>query len=236
MVQRLGTTSKYIPQTTTRPSVTPRLPEPTTTRRLTTGYDPTGGTPTYQPPQPTYQPPPYQPPQPTYQPPQPTYVPTPEETQMPYIPPVTQPSGPPRYVYMGQGKIYDTLIGEFVDYEPWMEGQIQGQISTATTRPTTGTAVPATTPTPTTPTTPTMATYDATLAALGLPAGAYDLSNLMKLLRPSMQYWARMGPTAQQQYAGYEQARIGITPEELQFRQWSMAPPTGLYPGLTYRR
>jgi len=155
---------------------------------------------------------------------------------MPYIPP--QSSAPGRYVYMGQGKIYDTLIGEFVDYEPWMEGEIQGQISSATTRPTTGTAVP-TLPTETaatTGTTPTMATYDATLAALGLPAGAYDLSNLMKLLRPSMQYWARMGPTAQQQYAGYEQARIGITPEELQFRQWSMAPPTGLYPGLTYRR
>ena len=158
---------------------------------------------------------------------------------MPYTPPATQASaptsgGPPRYVYMGEGKIYDTQTRSFVDYEPWMESEIQPQIPSAATQ--LGTEVTAPTPTTPTPTTPTMGTYDATLAALGLPAGAYDLSTLMEILRPSRQYQARMGPTAFEQYKGYEQARTGIRPEESEFRLWSMAPPSGYYPGLTYRR
>jgi hypothetical protein len=45
------------------------------------------------------------------------------------------------------------------------------------------------------------------------------------LTSPSAQYQARMGPTAEQQYLGYEQARTGSRPEETQFRLWSMAPP-----------
>jgi len=236
MVQRLGTTSKYIPQPTTRvPQPTTRISEPTPTRRRISTYQPeTTTSPAQITAQSIYTPPPTPPA------PQPTYVPTPQETQTLYTPPATQAPviDPNRYVYMGQGKIYDTLTGEFVDYEPWMDSLVQGQISSATTRPTTGTPMPSI-PSPTaqpTATTPQMRTYDATLAALGLPAGAYDLSNLMKLLRPSMQYYQRMGPTAREQYAGYEQARIGITPEELAFRLQAMAPPTGLYPGLTYRR
>ena len=57
-----------------------------------------------------------------------------------------------------------------------------------------------------------------------------------ELTRPSRQYQARMGPTAQAQYQGYRKARTGILPEETQFRQWSAAPPSGAFPGLQYRR
>lgn len=59
---------------------------------------------------------------------------------------------------------------------------------------------------------------------------------LPELTRPSRQYQARMGPTAQQQLYGYEQARTGARPEETQFRLWSQAPPSGQYRGLTRAR
>ena len=62
------------------------------------------------------------------------------------------------------------------------------------------------------------------------------LGNMPALTRPSRQYQARMGPTALQQYGAYTQARTGVTPEELQFRLWSMAPPGGGFGGLRYTR
>ena len=64
----------------------------------------------------------------------------------------------------------------------------------------------------------------------------YPLGGMTGLARPSRQYQARIGPTALAQYAGYEQARTGITPEELQWRLWSMAPPGSGYRGLRWRR
>ena len=66
--------------------------------------------------------------------------------------------------------------------------------------------------------------------------GAPSMAQLPALTTPSAQYLARMGPTAYQQYSGYEQARSGITPEEQQFRLWSQAPPSGQYSQLSYAR
>ena len=62
------------------------------------------------------------------------------------------------------------------------------------------------------------------------------LTGMPELLRPSRQYQARMGPTAEQMYYGYEQARTRARPEEQSWRLWSSAPPSGQHPGLTYRR
>lgn len=58
------------------------------------------------------------------------------------------------------------------------------------------------------------------------------MAGMPELTRPSRQYQARMGPTAMAQYGGYQQARTGIQPEELQFRLWAGAPPGGQYQGL----
>jgi hypothetical protein len=63
---------------------------------------------------------------------------------------------------------------------------------------------------------------------------AEDMSNIPSLLNPSAQYLARMGPTAQQQYYGYQQAQQGATPAETQWRLWSMAPPGGQATQLSY--
>lgn len=65
---------------------------------------------------------------------------------------------------------------------------------------------------------------------------AQGTTGLPQLTRPSRQYQARMGPTASQQYLGYQQARTGARPEETQFRLWSAAPPGGQYQGLRYTR
>ncbi len=56
---------------------------------------------------------------------------------------------------------------------------------------------------------------------------AQNMQGMPNLINPSAQYWARMGPTAQQQYYGYQQADQAMTPEESQFRMWNMAPPRG---------
>ena len=56
------------------------------------------------------------------------------------------------------------------------------------------------------------------------------------LLNPSAQYWSRMGPTGQQQYLGYEQARTGAIPEETAFRLASSTPPGGRNVGLSWVR
>lgn len=59
-----------------------------------------------------------------------------------------------------------------------------------------------------------------------------DMSNMPELLRPSRQYQARMTPSSREQHLGYEQARTGATPEDVQWRQWSSAPPSGRNAGL----
>ena len=56
---------------------------------------------------------------------------------------------------------------------------------------------------------------------------AFNPKNMPGLTTPSGQYWARIGPTAQQEYLGYEQARTGAKPEETQWRMWQTAPPAG---------
>jgi len=62
------------------------------------------------------------------------------------------------------------------------------------------------------------------------------LGQMPALTRPSRQYQARMGPTALDQYYAYVQGRTGITPQEMQFRLGSMAPPGGGYSGLRWMR
>jgi hypothetical protein len=54
-----------------------------------------------------------------------------------------------------------------------------------------------------------------------------NMTGIPQLINPSAQYMARIGPTAQQQYYGYEQAKTGATPEESAWRLWSYAPPSG---------
>jgi len=66
--------------------------------------------------------------------------------------------------------------------------------------------------------------------------GTEGMTGMPSLLRPGAQYQARMGPTALQQYYGYQQAQTGALPGETQFRRWSEAPPAGRFPGLSYRR
>lgn len=61
---------------------------------------------------------------------------------------------------------------------------------------------------------------------------AQNMGGMPQLITPSAQLMARMGPTAQQQYYGYQQAQQGATPEESQYRLWSMAPPSGQNTGL----
>lgn len=56
------------------------------------------------------------------------------------------------------------------------------------------------------------------------------------LLNPSAQLLARMGPTAQAQYQGYQLAQQGAPGAETQFRQWAARPPSGQFPGLRYAR
>ncbi len=64
----------------------------------------------------------------------------------------------------------------------------------------------------------------------------YGSGVLPWLNTPSMQYWARMGPTSQQQYYGYQQANTGQLPEETNWRMWQTAPPSGRNTGIQYRR
>jgi len=69
----------------------------------------------------------------------------------------------------------------------------------------------------------------------GWQAGGESLAGLPELTRPSAQYLARMSPSAREQYAGYRQARTGMTPADIGWRQWTAAPPTGGF-GLRYTR
>jgi len=56
------------------------------------------------------------------------------------------------------------------------------------------------------------------------PVGS-TFANLPELRRPSAQLFSRMGPTAQQQFLGFRQARTGIPPQETLFRQRQTGPP-----------
>ena len=60
--------------------------------------------------------------------------------------------------------------------------------------------------------------------------------NMPELATPSAQYWSRMGPTAQQQYMGYQQSQSGIRPEETQFRLRAGSAPSGRYSALRWTR
>jgi len=85
---------------------------------------------------------------------------------------------------------------------------------------TTGTYAPSTAGgsyAPTSYTTPTTTQTGTSTGLSGMPAMTW----------PSRQYQARMGPSALQQYYGYEQARTGAIPEETQWRLWSRAAPGG---------
>jgi hypothetical protein len=63
-----------------------------------------------------------------------------------------------------------------------------------------------------------------------------SLSSLPELTKPSAQYSARIAPSARQQYYGYEQARTGATPEDVEWRLWNQAPPGAAGGGLRYAR
>ena len=58
-------------------------------------------------------------------------------------------------------------------------------------------------------------------------------TGLPQLRTPSAQLQARWGPTAQQQFLGFRQARTGATPQETQFRLGSQRAPTGSFRGFT---
>ena len=63
-----------------------------------------------------------------------------------------------------------------------------------------------------------------------------NMTGMPDLLRPSAQYYSRMGPTNQQQYLGYQQADQGAMPQETMWRQEQYAPPGGRFAGLSRRR
>ena len=63
-----------------------------------------------------------------------------------------------------------------------------------------------------------------------------DMTGMPELLRPSQQYLARMGPTAQQQYLGYQSGQTGAPPQESYWRSQQTAPPGGMYSGLSRRK
>ena len=67
-------------------------------------------------------------------------------------------------------------------------------------------------------------------------AQGYDPSQLPRLMIPSLQTWARMGPQFQQQYYGYKQAQTGAIPEQSYWNIMRLAPPSGQGTQLSYRR
>jgi hypothetical protein len=62
------------------------------------------------------------------------------------------------------------------------------------------------------------------------------LSGLPELTRPGAQYFARMNPSSQKQYSGYETARTGATAEDIAWRRGTSAPPSGYNPQLSWAR
>ncbi len=70
----------------------------------------------------------------------------------------------------------------------------------------------------------------------GWDINAPEMSQLPALTNPSIQYWARMGPTAQDYYRGYEKMRTGTLPEETSYRIKASAPPSGWNQPLQWQR
>lgn len=62
--------------------------------------------------------------------------------------------------------------------------------------------------------------------------GGESLGSLPALKNPSAQFWSRMTPSSREQYYGYEKARTGARPEDIDWRMWSAAPPSGANTGL----
>ena len=60
--------------------------------------------------------------------------------------------------------------------------------------------------------------------------------NLPQLMSPSAQYMSRIAPSAQAQYAGYQQAATGATPQDTNWQLWNRSAPSGQYGGLSYGR
>jgi len=65
----------------------------------------------------------------------------------------------------------------------------------------------------------------------GWNAGATSGTGLPELMTPSAQLWARMSPSAQQQYQAYQASRTGMSPSDVQYQLWAGAPG-GAYGGL----
>ena len=63
-----------------------------------------------------------------------------------------------------------------------------------------------------------------------------SLGGLPQLKTPSAQYMARMTPSAQEQFYGYEKARTGARPEDTKWRMWNSAPPSGVNASLRRMR
>ena len=63
-----------------------------------------------------------------------------------------------------------------------------------------------------------------------------EQSQLPALTKPSIQYLARMGPTARQQYYGYQRAATGAPIEETLDRIRAQAPPSGWNQPLQWNR
>uniref|UniRef100_A0A6H1ZG57 Uncharacterized protein n=1 Tax=viral metagenome TaxID=1070528 RepID=A0A6H1ZG57_9ZZZZ len=83
--------------------------------------------------------------------------------------------------------------------------------------------------------------YAGTVAGAPLPGfqqgqeGATpSMAQLPALTNPSLQYWQRMTPAAQQQFLGYRQARTGSRPEDTLWRFQTTAPPSGQNKPLQY--
>ena len=66
------------------------------------------------------------------------------------------------------------------------------------------------------------------------PVGTPNQLNLGEMNMPSAQYWARMTPTERSLYQGYERARTGASPADLEQAMWMRSAPKG-GTGLTYR-
>jgi len=67
----------------------------------------------------------------------------------------------------------------------------------------------------------------------------FDVSSqsaMPNLLTPSAQYMARMSPSMQAQYGGYQKAKTGANPADTDFWMRSVAPPGGGAPAINYNR
>ncbi len=73
----------------------------------------------------------------------------------------------------------------------------------------------------------------------GQPIPGYtptSMTNMPSLLTPSTQLYARLAPSMREQYAGYQRAQTGMTPEDTAWLLQNQAPPSGRNTGLRYTR